>query len=139
MKKKTIIAFFCTTFSVCANYGGLRYTVSSSTGQVTMADTLQEENRMGDIVSPCSSKDHLSSIHISPLSRKLLGFYDYSNTSRPIFLIFLTSSSLSIAPSANACCNPGPNEIAVGPFPLYIAASSFGFQPERHHNLLLLW
>ena len=63
---------------------------------------------------------------------------NYSNTSRPIFFISLTSSSLSIAPSANACCNPGPNEIAVGPFPLYIAASSFGFQPERHHSRLLL-
>ena len=65
MKKKTIIAFFCTTFSVCAIYGGLRYTVSSSTGQVTMADTLEEENSMGNIVSPCSSKDHISISHSS--------------------------------------------------------------------------
>ena len=47
MKKKTIIAFFCATFSVCAIYGGLRYTVSSGTSQVTMADTLEEENSMG--------------------------------------------------------------------------------------------
>ena len=65
MKKKTIIAFFCATFSVCAIYGGLRYTVSSGTSQVTMADTLEEENSMGDIVSPCSSKDHLSTSHSS--------------------------------------------------------------------------
>ena len=65
MKKKTIIAFFCATFSVCAIYGGLRYTVSFGTGQVTMAVTLQEENRMGDIVSPCSSKDHISIRHSS--------------------------------------------------------------------------
>ena len=43
MKKKTIIAFFIATFSVCAIYGGLRYTVSSGTGQVTMADTLEED------------------------------------------------------------------------------------------------
>ena len=43
MKKITIIAFFCATFSVCAIYGGLRYTVSSGTSQVTMADTLEEE------------------------------------------------------------------------------------------------
>ena len=43
MKKKTIIAFFCATFSVCAIYGGLRYTVSSGTSQVTMADTLEED------------------------------------------------------------------------------------------------
>ena len=40
MKKKTIIAFFCATFSVCAIYGGLRYTVSSGTSQVTMAAQL---------------------------------------------------------------------------------------------------
>lgn len=59
MKKKTIIAFFGATFSVCAIYGGLRYTVSSGTGQVTMADALEEENSMDDIVSPCSSKDHI--------------------------------------------------------------------------------
>ena len=63
MKKKTIIAFFCATFSVCAIYGGLRYTVSSSTGQITMADTLEEENSMGNIVSPCLSKDHISISH----------------------------------------------------------------------------
>ena len=43
MKKKTIIAFFVATFSVCAIYGGLRYTVSSGTSQVTMADTLEED------------------------------------------------------------------------------------------------
>ena len=43
MKKKTIIPFFCATFSVCAIYGGLRYTVSSGTSQVTMADTLEED------------------------------------------------------------------------------------------------
>ena len=77
-------------------------------------------------------------LYPSAAGKPELGFYDYSNTSRPIFSISLTSSFLSIAPSANACCIPGPNEIAVGPFPLYIAASSFGFQPERHHNLLLL-
>ena len=65
MKKKTIIAFFCATFSVCAIYGGLRYTVSSGTSQVTMADTLEEENSMGDTVSPCSSKDHISIRHSS--------------------------------------------------------------------------
>ena len=65
MKKKTIIAFFCATFSVCAIYGGLRYTVSSGTSQVTMADTFEEENSMGDIVSPCSSKDHISIRHSS--------------------------------------------------------------------------
>jgi len=52
MKKKIIIAFFCATLSVCAVYGGLRYTVSSGTGQMTMADTLEEENNMDDLISP---------------------------------------------------------------------------------------
>ena len=51
MKKKSIIAIFGATFFVCAIYGGLRYTVSSGTGQATMADTLEEENSMGDTVS----------------------------------------------------------------------------------------
>ena len=46
MKKKTIIAFFCATLSVCAIYGGLRYAVSSGTGQVTMTDILEGENSM---------------------------------------------------------------------------------------------
>ena len=44
MKKKTIIAFFCATLSVCAIYGGLRYIVLSGTGHVTMAEMLEEEN-----------------------------------------------------------------------------------------------
>ena len=65
MKKKTIIAFFCATLFVCAIYGGLRYTFSSGTGQVTMADIPKEENRMNDTVSPYSLEQH-NSINHSP-------------------------------------------------------------------------
>jgi hypothetical protein len=48
MKKKTIIAFFCVTISVCSIYGGLRSTVSLGTSQVAMADIPEGENCMYD-------------------------------------------------------------------------------------------
>ena len=58
MKKKTIIAFFCATLSVCAIYGGLRYTVSSGTVHVAMADIPEEDNMLpDDAISPCVMAD----------------------------------------------------------------------------------
>ena len=63
----------------------------------------------------------------------------HSITSSPISRIFFTSSSLSREPSSKAFCIPGPKEMAVGPRPLYIATSSLGFHPDRHHKRLLLW
>ena len=48
MKKKIVIVFFCVTLSVCAIYGGLRYSFSSGTGQMAMADMLEEETSVDD-------------------------------------------------------------------------------------------